>query len=331
MAGTDGNLSSHAAAPSTTTSPGSSTSTTLTQLNSTPTDCQSFTPCGELDNSSAVQDNLRLPSIEETNTILNVKRDSKLDSLSPSKSEKSSISENDLSEMPSQRSVDSMGSSLDCAHVKEIGSPLALSTEGAVSSDLCPTNDLLCKSGADICDDVDKTAGRDFADAFSVAKASSVFCTCASGHPFVVDPRSLSGTPASPITYPGEIVDSTSTTAACGTILSEKEHTINDPNDSPSTYLLEPNLHLPNIRCTRSHPLEEEETGEAFTCSNFAYDLEEEYFKNDFIQDTYPILSPQQIPYQVIECFKCKPRNVFFSLARYVSHSPFFFSFPDVP
>ena len=308
LGGSDGHLSTLVA--STTTASPSLTTATLTQIDGIPSDRQIST--GLLDNSAVVQDNLQLPSTNETNMISNVKRGVKLDSLSPSKSEKSSTSDNDTSEMPSQKSLDSMGSSFDCTHLKETASPLALSTAGAELLEPCPavyTKNLLgrsCKPDSDISEDVDKTTKHDFEDdAFLLAEASSVFCTCASGHPFVVDPRSLSEVSASPMSYPGETLDSTTTTTSCGTVLSEKERCTHDlANDCPSSYILEPNLHLPNERCTRSQALDEEENGKAFSCSNFTYDHGEEYFKNDFIQDTYPILSPQQIPYQVLKYAK---------------------------
>lgn len=336
---------------STITSSVTSSSTTLSTLNvahsSSPHDHLTSGE-RELDNSDVVtrENVLGGPSAVENDAIVDVVKGggTKLVSLSPSKSEKSSNSDNDTSELPSQRSVDSigssfecnqpkkgsvaspstsyaermkipsqtsiesMGTSLDCSHLKNAISPLAaLPAERqempeppcAAAAAKCTLNlQRVCKSDSDLAD-AERASVSDFEDdAFLLPEASSVFCTCASGHPFVVDPRALAES-AAPFHVDTLGTATTTTMSSCGSILSEKERCSNDVEASGSSYVLEPNLHLPNERCSKSR--HQDETEKSFSCSNYVYDQDEDFFHNEFIQDSYPILSPQQIPYQVWE------------------------------
>ena len=269
-------------------------------------------------------DNTRATSLlEETiSSHVNPKNDVQTQSISPSKSDKSSTSNNDTSELSSQRSVDSMGSSTDGVNMKEAGDggrdssnvlsrcigPQTIAGEQAEgqpaaekrNSELVP--DLGCgepsESGTvkekeeEAQNEIDSTD-----DVFAVGGAASVFCTCASGHPFVVEPCSVSEMSTS-VSSRSDDVEVTFSASSHGVTIADESQRLFDGGTYPLE--LEPNLHLPNERCNRSLPTEVGAEKVTPPCSNFAsYGCEEEYFKNDFVQDLYPILSPQQVPFQV--------------------------------
>ena len=274
----------------------------------------------------ASADNVRAPMKTKTDTHYLEHHRADALSASPSKRDNSSSSlENDSSELPSQRSVDSAGScSLDGTHLKNgaVGAVSLLSAGGAerldppkidslaaVSSEterasLDANQETLSPVVVKKDDGVDKKSfvNADLTeDVFPIGDApSSVFCTCASGHPFVVDRCSISEMSTSLSSRS----DDTEVTAA---LMGSQSATTTDAQqqlfDHGSYALeLEPNLHLPNERCNRSRTAVEcDESGKDSTppCPNYAYDCDEDYFKNDFVQDLYPILSPQQLPYQV--------------------------------
>ena len=273
-----------------------------------------------LDNSSVLQvtPDIRPPADNDTKTAevepsgISDER-LKIDSRSPSKSEKSSASDIDISELPSQRSVESMGSSTDCV-LKEVSSPLLTSAEQTealgrheLAAEPTITSQSRSSGTQNTCPLSAETENYEKCqselnfgqDGFPAAATSSVFCTCASGHPLVIDPCSVSETSASLNARSDDRSETTATTPSCGPVVSEKERESVDQHDEcPTSFTLEPNLHLPNERCHRSRN-QEYASEKAIPRSNYVYGYDEDYFKNDFVQDSYPILSPQQIPYQV--------------------------------
>ena len=254
---------------------------------------------------------------EAVSTHVTPTNDLKVMSSSPSKSDKSSSSNNDSSEFSSQRSVDSVGSSSDGVHMKESSEGVgdAATARPPETGPEAEAGDLPPRKEKRIAEPVpnlrseppqteleakeeESRAEADLSDdAFAAGGAASVFCTCASGHPFVVEPCSVSEMSTS-VSSRSDDVEVTFSTSSHGVTIADESKRLFD--GERYSLELEPNLHLPNERCNRSLSTEVGTDKVTPTCSNFAsYGCEEEYFKNDFVQDLYPILSPQQMPFQV--------------------------------